>query len=78
MADIPRRVPVAAPLAESAWRVRVRRWRELLTATLANPTTVIGLVLIIGMLAVALFAPLLTEPNTPDPYQMPRDWGALN
>ena len=78
MADIPRRVPVAAPLAESAWRVRALRWRELLGTTLANPTTVIGLFLIVGMLAVALLAPVLTEPNTPDPYQMPRDWGALN
>jgi peptide/nickel transport system permease protein len=77
MADIPRRVPISAPIAESAWRVRVRRWRELLAATLANPTTVIGLVLIIGMLAIAVLAPLLTEPNTPDPYQMPRDWDAL-
>jgi peptide/nickel transport system permease protein len=26
----------------------------------------------------AVFAPLLIEPNTPNPYQMPRDWGALN
>ena len=25
----------------------------------------------------AIFAPLITEPNTPDAYQMPRDWGAL-
>jgi peptide/nickel transport system permease protein len=78
MADLPRRVPVSAPLAESAWLVRMRRWRELTASVLANPTTVIGLVLIITMLAVALFAPVLTEPNTPDPYQMPRDWGALN
>jgi peptide/nickel transport system permease protein len=78
MADLPRRAPVSAPLAESAWLVRMRRWRELTASVLANPTTVIGLVLIITMLAVALFAPVLTEPNTPDPYQMPRDWGALN
>ena len=78
MADIPRRVPVAAPLAESAWLVRVRRWRELSASVLANPTTVVGLLLIVGMLAVAVLAPVLTEENTPDPYQMPRDWGALN
>ena len=24
----------------------------------------------------AIFAPVITEPNTPDPYQMPRDWKA--
>ncbi len=78
MADIPRRMPVTVPTVDSAWRVRARRWRELLGSVLANPTTVVGLVLIVGMLAVALFAPAITEPNTPDPYQMPRDWGALN
>jgi peptide/nickel transport system permease protein len=77
-ADIPRRVPVAAPLGETAWRVRTRRWRELAAAVLANPTTVVGLVLIVLLLAVAVSAPFITEPNTPDPYQMPRDWGALN
>lgn len=78
MVDIPRRIPMTAPLGESAWRVRIRRWRDLLAAVLANPTTVIGLILIVGMLSVALLAPVLTEPNTPDPYQMPRDWAALN
>jgi peptide/nickel transport system permease protein len=30
------------------------------------------------MIGMAVFAPLLIEANTPDPYQMPRDWGALN
>jgi peptide/nickel transport system permease protein len=30
------------------------------------------------MIGMALLAPVLTEANTPDPYQMPRDWGALN
>ena len=29
------------------------------------------------MLAMAIFAPWITEANTPDPYQMPRDWGAV-
>jgi peptide/nickel transport system permease protein len=28
------------------------------------------------MLLMALFAPIITEPNMPDPYQMPRDWQA--
>jgi peptide/nickel transport system permease protein len=39
---------------------------------------VIGFVLVVAMLMVALLAPVITTPNTPDPYQMPRDWGALN
>jgi peptide/nickel transport system permease protein len=30
------------------------------------------------MIGMAVFAPLLIEANTPDPYQMPRDWAALN
>ena len=75
--DIPRRIPIAAT-GDSAWRVRTRRWRELIAGVLANPTTVVGLLLIVALLAMALLAPVLTEPNTPDAYQMPRDWGALN
>ncbi len=43
----------------------------------SNPTTVVGLVIIALMLAMAILAPWITEPNTPDPYQMPRDWGAV-
>lgn len=30
------------------------------------------------LIGLAVLAPLIAEPNTPDPYQMPRDWGALN
>ncbi len=73
-------VPVSkAPtrMTESAWRVRLRRGGELTLALLKNPTTVAGLVLITLMLGMAVFAPLLIEPNTPDAYQMPRDWGAI-
>ncbi len=66
-----------SPSVDSAWRVRLRRGRELAAAIWSNPTTVVGLVLILLMLAMALLAPIITEPNTPDPYQMPRDWGAI-
>ena len=66
-----------SPTVDSAWRVRQRRGRELAAAIWSNPTTVVGLVLIVLMLAMALLAPIITEPNTPDPYQMPRDWGAI-
>ncbi len=38
----------------------------------------IGLVIIVLMFAMALLAPVLTTPNEPNPYQMPRDWTALN
>ncbi len=33
-----------------------------------------GLVIVTAMIAMALLAPVITVPNTPDPYQMPRDW----
>ena len=64
-------------VADSALRVRLRRAGQLSLALLKNPTTVTGLVFIVLMIGMAVFAPLLTEPNTPDPYQMPRDWGAI-
>jgi peptide/nickel transport system permease protein len=44
---------------------------------LSNPTTVIGLIIIGLMLSMAIFAPWITTANIPDPYQMPRDWGAV-
>ncbi|HEU4321067.1 MAG TPA: ABC transporter permease [Acidimicrobiia bacterium] len=62
----------------AALRTRATRFTELSRDVLRNPTTLIGLILIVGLIAMAIFAPLLVEPNTPDPYQMPRDWAALN
>ncbi|MEK9597696.1 MAG: hypothetical protein VW171_02410, partial [Alphaproteobacteria bacterium] len=63
-------------LNDSAFKVRLRRNFEIIQNVLENPTTVIGLVIVILMLLMALFAPIITEPNMPDPYQMPRDWQA--
>ena len=63
--------------ADSALRVRLRRGRELSSSLFKNPTTIAGVVIIAALLSMAIFAPLLTEPNTPDPHQMPRDWGAI-
>ena len=62
---------------ETAFRVRMRRLFGVLQRLTANPTTVVGLVIICLMLAMAIFAPWITEANSPDPYQMPRDWGAV-
>jgi peptide/nickel transport system permease protein len=76
MVGVPRTAEV--PAAGSAWQSRTRRLAELVANVLANPTTFAGLTIIVLMLAMALLAPVLTTPNTPDPYQMPRDWGALN
>lgn len=74
--DTPAHEP-AAPLA-GALRTRTRRFTEIAREVLRNPTTLMGLILIVTMIGMAVFAPVLIEANTPDPYQMPRDWGALN
>ena len=63
-------------LSDSAFKVRLRRNIEILQSVLANPTTVIGMVIVVSLLLMALLAPIITEPNMPDPYQMPRDWKA--
>lgn len=71
---------ISTPLttSEGPLIVRLRRLAEVSRQVLQNPTTVIGLVIIVAMILVALLAPILTTPNVPNPYQMPRDWGALN
>jgi peptide/nickel transport system permease protein len=67
------RAPVVGGL-----RTRLARFGELSREVVRNPTTLVGVILIVAMIGMAVFAPLLIEANTPDPYQMPRDWGALN
>ena len=67
----PGRIPLPT---HGPFAVRVRRLAEVAREVLRNPTTVAGLVIIVALLTMAFLAPVLTEPNTPDPYQMPRDW----
>ena len=62
---------------DSAFSVKLNRFLALLQRLLSNPTTVIGLIIIGLMLSMAIFAPWITTANIPDPYQMPRDWGAV-
>jgi peptide/nickel transport system permease protein len=71
---------VGSPVAPVAGglKTRLHRLGELSREVLGNPTTLIGVILIVAMIGMAVFAPLLIEANTPDPYQMPRDWAALN
>ena len=77
MVDLPSPSRGAPSVArDSALRVRMRRVQDLSSQILSNPATVIGFVIILAMFAMAIFAPWLTTPNTPDPYQMPRDWAA--
>lgn len=66
--------PRLSTSSEGPWAVRARRFVEVSRQVLRNPTTVIGLVIIVLLLAIAFLAPFLTTPNVPDPYQMPRDW----
>jgi len=58
--------------------VKWGRRKEVFAEVLRNPLTVIGLIIIATFLLMALFAPLLTEPNQPDPYQSPRDWANID
>lgn len=77
MADVVT-TPAPTTVSPGPWAARAKRTGEIAAQVLRNPTTVAGLVVIVAMIAVALLAPVITEPNVPDPYQMPRDWGALN
>tara|TARA_B100000780_G_scaffold279078_1_gene255422 strand:+ start:4739 stop:5671 length:933 start_codon:yes stop_codon:yes gene_type:complete len=69
--------PARLDKTDTAFRVRLGRLLALFQRLVSNPTTVLGLVIIGLMLGMAIFAPWIAEPNTPDPYQMPRDWGAV-
>jgi peptide/nickel transport system permease protein len=69
--------PAGLDKTDTALRVRMGRLLALFQRLVSNPTTVLGLVIIGLMLGMAIFAPWIAEPNTPDPYQMPRDWGAV-
>ena len=61
-----------------ATRSRAKRLGELFAEVRKSPTTVIGALIIVALMAMALFAPLLMPANTPDAYQMPRDWLQIN
>lgn len=58
--------------------VRWNRRKEVAAEVLRNPLTVVGLVIIAFFFLLAAAAPLLTEPNQPDPYQSPRDWSNID
>ena len=58
----------------NAVKARASRWWELARQVVRTPTAAAGAIVIFLIFLMALFAPLLVDPNTPDPYQMPRDW----
>jgi peptide/nickel transport system permease protein len=63
---------------ESALSVKWTRRREIAQEVFRNPLTVFGIAIIGLFFMMALAAPLLTEPNAPDPYQSPRDWSNIS
>ena len=63
---------------ESGFSVRAGRIGAILWEAFRKPTTAIGGVIIVLLLGVAVFAPLIMEPNQPDAYQLPRDWRLTN
>jgi peptide/nickel transport system permease protein len=68
----------AAAARESALSVKWARRREIAREVFRNPLTVLGLSIIGFFFVMALVAPLITEPNAPDPYQSPRDWSNIS
>lgn len=73
----PLREPLGGGRYEGA-RTRAKRTAGLLLTAMRSATTLAGFTIVTLLIGMALFAPLLIEPNTPDPYQMPRDWTAIN
>ena len=57
-----------------AIEVRLDRTRSLLADLVANPLTLLGILIIIGFVAVAILAPFIEPAQGSNPYQMPRDW----
>lgn len=67
----------------SAWRfralaTRVRRTADILRESFRNPTTLAGGLIVLVLVLMALFAPVIIEANTPNAYQMPRDFAAID
>jgi len=55
---------------------RVRGWEESLKSIGHNPTVLLGLILILAIVAIALFAPFIAPPDplVLDPYRIPKDY----
>jgi peptide/nickel transport system permease protein len=63
------------------WRsftTKARRIGDLSKTAFKSPTTTAGAIIIVLLVGMAILAPFLVDANKPDPYQMPRDWAAIN
>jgi peptide/nickel transport system permease protein len=57
-----------------AFRARAKGIRDTLRLLRRNPLALIGLAIALGLLVVAILAPVLAPPAPGDPYQRPRTW----
>ena len=57
-------------------RVRWNRSKDFMLELMGNPLTLLGIIIVLGFFAMALFAPVIAPPQTDTPYQLTRDWGA--
>jgi len=61
---------------EKSWKKtiepRLKEWRFNLYRIKSNPLSLIGISLIIFNIMLALIAPILAEPNQPNPYKIPK------
>ena len=59
-------------------KMRYRRLRSVIRALLEDPLAFIGIMIVVGFILMAIFAPILAPPQgNQSPYQMPRDFDAL-
>ncbi|MFP4383729.1 MAG: ABC transporter permease [Spirochaetia bacterium] len=68
-------VPAKKPDPKSNKNPRLTEFMFSLKRFLGNPLSIIGIVIILGFLLVAIFAPVLAPPeeNTTDPFKIPHD-----
>jgi peptide/nickel transport system permease protein len=74
--DIPSAIWSVFPNEHKA-KMRYQRFRSVMLALLENPLTLTGMVVVAVYLLVALLAPIIEPAAGSDPYQMPRNFGAL-
>lgn len=70
------RAPVVL-VQDSPFKVRSRRLFSTTKEVFSRASTTVGAILIVLMLAMAIFAPLLVDENPRGAYQMPRDLSAV-
>lgn len=65
---IPTRAESVGPLSVASWPA-IPRWR---LRQLGRPGLLLGIVIVLGFVAISIAAPMLAPPESDDPYTMPR------